>query len=74
MTPTITITQVDSITWKAIVTIGEVVSETLVSCDTEEEVLANKEILCDNIRRNDRSLKDVVFDWEIPVETEEPTI
>ena len=63
----INIEKIDDITWKAVVTIDDITSEVNVSCATEEEAMGCvKEYHLPNMRRNDRRLKDLVFDWEIP--------
>jgi len=50
-------------------------SEVMVGCETEEEAMkCVQETHLPNMRRNDRRLTGIVFDWEIPAVVEEPVI
>ena len=68
ITPTtVNATQLGDYLWKVDVAIADIISgETSVCCDTQEEAEAYGRVFLSDIRRNNpRTLKDVMFEWEV---------
>lgn len=67
MTSTINVAQLGDYLWKVNVSIPGIISgETSVCCDTQEEAEAYGRVFLSDIRRNNpRTLKDVMFEWEV---------
>lgn len=63
----ITATKLEDYLWKVDVSMDEknVVGQTTVCCDTQEEAEEYGQVFLSDIRRNNpRTLKNVVFEWE----------
>lgn len=64
---TITATKLDDYLWKVNVAVSGIISgETTVCCDTQEEAENYGQVFLADIRRNNpRTLKNVMFEWEV---------